>query len=71
VATKAITQTPLIAPPETLDALAAVEGRDRAALVRRSIDEMLARSRADAGFQRHRRESLERRRALLERLSAQ
>jgi predicted DNA-binding protein len=54
---------------QALEALAAVEGKDRVDLIRRAIDEMIVRVRDDEEFQARRRQALERHQALLDRLA--
>jgi predicted transcriptional regulator len=54
---------------EQLEALAQVEGVPVSAVVREALSRHIEERRADAGFQTRLRDSIERNRAILERLS--
>lgn len=54
---------------EALDAMAAVEGRDRVELIREAIEQMIERARNDGDFQARRKAALERYAGMLDRLA--
>jgi predicted DNA-binding protein len=56
---------------EALEALAAIEARDRVDLIRDAIDQMVDRARNDAAFQARRQAALERYANLLSRLDSE